>query len=572
MVEASSAWAVPDHILESIFGYATGLGRKANEYNDCGRCMSTSSLMNMLWVDRYWRSAIRPLFFRNAVLSKRDARFDWKMGGQFRTNLRDAVAMGAENLVQSVELHYELYYLLNEQTKGDPLYQVWLNSIQFVGTRQLIFSCDYFEVTEYMYADILARRAAEYSQRLDELFPNLESKVFRQFYYPSFDSTKSSRIVAAMCGRTRRISLDNDWLKIEPCVLPPITKLTYTLADNTPPDDFFAYLYSIAPTLEFLSLRDPRSLVWTRVVQHANESPVVYPRLQTLHINCHYVVSHWHHRPNHTEDVTVPIGPRSAPAGVPFPALREIGCKPAYPFANDVVFRGNRAVLKRAGFLLDSTSFKLLEGAGVFDSHAFPAMANIRLGDSRRASRHPQRVVERLLLRAFCMAPNASTAFVRLDLNNPVMGNAALVAALSSAPASLQNLVLPNVMLGLQHALHMLNLLPNLRRLTLALSSETDDEQAMLRVLASGALRTRVTNLTFMLDMIRSTELAAEHIRVLAALIKTLRLVTVSGPQMAEVAARLREPPARPEFTELGARMADIAVHCRRLNTADFPF
>ncbi|KAJ1943210.1 hypothetical protein FBU59_002981 [Linderina macrospora] len=572
MATASTAWAVPDHILESIFGYATGLGRKANEYSDCGRNMSMQSLMSMLWVNQYWRLVVQPLFFRNAVVFKSDARFDWRMGGQFRLNLREVAVLGAEDLVQSVELRYELYYLLNEQTQTDPLYQRWLENTQFKGTRQLVFCCDYFEVTEYMYVDILARRAAEYSQRLDELFPNLQSKAFRQFYYPSFDSAKSSRIVGAMCGRTRRISLDNDWLKIEPRILPPITKLTYTLADNTPPDDFFAYLYKIAPTLEFLSLRDPRSLVWTRVVQRADGSPIVYPRLQTLHINCYYVVSHWQHRPNHTEDVVVPIGPRSAPAGVPFPVLQEVGCKPAYPFANDIVFRGNNAVLKRAGFLLDITSFRVLEGAGVFDSHMFPAMANIKLGDSRRASQHPQRVVERLLTRAFCVAPTASTAFVRLDLSRPVPGDATLVAALSSASVHLQNLVLPDVTLGLQHAIQVLQVLPNLRRLTLALGSEAGDELAIVGALEGGALRTRVSSLTFMLDGIRSPELAAEHIRVLAAVIGTLRLVTVSGPQMAEVAAKIREVPARPEFAELASRLANITVCSRRLNITNFPF
>ncbi|KAJ1960376.1 hypothetical protein GGI12_003831 [Dipsacomyces acuminosporus] len=93
--------------------------------------------------------------------------------------------------------------------------------------------------------------------------------------------------------------------------------------------------------LEYLHVKFVRIQACAGIIQDGDGKPVVYPRLQTLILD---VLGAY-------DDDELRF--RELPRGAPFPSIRTLVCKYAYPFANNVLLRGCQTTLETLVLAVD---------------------------------------------------------------------------------------------------------------------------------------------------------------------------------------------------------------------------
>ncbi|KAJ1933459.1 hypothetical protein EC988_009114, partial [Linderina pennispora] len=120
-----------------------------------------------------------------------------------------------------------------------------------------------------------------------------------------------------------------------------------------------------AETLEELVTECTQPEACMMLVQDDGGQPIAYPRLTYLKIKSEFGVRI---QANDT---------RGAPDGSPFPALRTLVCSKAYPFRNDVMFRGNEGTLEVLKIAMDVTALVVLARSGVLDGRNRLALKHV---------------------------------------------------------------------------------------------------------------------------------------------------------------------------------------------------
>ncbi|KAJ1722183.1 hypothetical protein LPJ61_005957 [Coemansia biformis] len=141
-----------------------------------------------------------------------------------------------------------------------------------------------------------------------------------------------------------------------------LTHITY--AECSSVQTFVELIRNNSPTLQSLYIEaiDPQLLA--RLVQLPNMDTVEYPELTRLTVGC--------------ADRMAVVG-RSTLVGSPFPRLQHLSLTQAYPFTNDVVFRGNYQRLEHLSLHLDTSDILILNGYGTFAKGRFPNVNHMEL-------------------------------------------------------------------------------------------------------------------------------------------------------------------------------------------------
>ncbi|KAJ1955701.1 hypothetical protein EC988_001738 [Linderina pennispora] len=124
----------------------------------------------------------------------------------------------------------------------------------------------------------------------------------------------------------------------------PTVKLKSLTIDPSGPDpqSCFALARRCASTLESLTARYIHIHDCIQLIQDSHGRSTEYPNLKHLVIDALGAY----------EDNA--LATRLAPPGIPFPNLQHLGCKSAYPFANDVLLRGCHASLLKLEIAVDA--------------------------------------------------------------------------------------------------------------------------------------------------------------------------------------------------------------------------
>ncbi|ORX69153.1 hypothetical protein DL89DRAFT_268162 [Linderina pennispora] len=447
---ACSFQNLPEIVIGNILEHSTGLSRNNKGFASRQQACTASGAIAFISICRSWRSVARPIIFQLAFYSDAD-RAPKALLNPLRINICSAVSLGMEALVHAVI--FEL-----SSTTG-PSY----SSISFLSHDILSNAC--FPATMALTLVYAPGRRTKlrgiYStqciRRLAFLFPHLATTtIIKDDHSGSFSATSSTHtdrfanIQSAEDGPLRML--------FDSGPVSQLTRLEWTTLPKTNASTLLSLLYHSRLTLESFVLHDSNPQTWLLAVQDESGRCVVYPRLTNIVVD---------------GQISWFQTPRLAPDGVPFPALRSIRCLNSYPYANDIIFRGNAAHLAHVSIEVDPGSLQLLRNISVLTSGRFRSATTLRI--SSRIHCCPDELAQSIYTLAFSAAPKARN--IHLNIACPVEMSSGCVASRISAVGltHLQVLALPRVAFATRDIVVLASSCPSLIKLTAGIAKHDMD-------------------------------------------------------------------------------------------------
>ncbi|KAJ2774761.1 hypothetical protein IWQ57_000679 [Coemansia nantahalensis] len=281
-----------------------------------------------------------------------------------------------------------------------------------------------------------------------------------------------------------------------------LTSIRYTECASA--DTFVELIRNSAATLQTIHIEanDPRLLV--RLVQLPSLDVVEYPALTRLTVGC--------------VDRTGVVS-RTALAGAPFPNLRRLALAQAYPFAGDVVFRGNYDRLEHLSLQLDASDVAVLHSQRALARGRLPKVAHLEL-----ALVGPWPDAQLAALAA--AAPLAAPAVCNLQLCLPLGLPPAAALVPDGSLDKLRYLRVADLPLAAPDVLHLLRRLPALAQLIYEPDTVGEPAQPVADLVARHyPLAPRLRHVVFGMGACASIEHSAQHALLLAVLCPAIACV-----------------------------------------------
>ncbi|PIA15325.1 hypothetical protein COEREDRAFT_87942 [Coemansia reversa NRRL 1564] len=149
-----------------------------------------------------------------------------------------------------------------------------------------------------------------------------------------------------------------------------------------------------------------------------------------------------------------------------FPNLRKLELEQTYPFANDIVFRGNYHLLEHLSLKLSMSDVLSLGQQGVFRSNQFPCVRHLELIISLKNQPYDRDLGRRVSAIPLQIAPNVR--YLQINLPGFVYKDA-LIEQLegSRARANIKYLLIGYVTFTMDEIVRLLSLLPNIAQLVI---------------------------------------------------------------------------------------------------------
>ncbi|KAJ2079642.1 hypothetical protein H4R24_003643 [Coemansia sp. RSA 988] len=284
-----------------------------------------------------------------------------------------------------------------------------------------------------------------------------------------------------------------------------LTSITYSECGNV--GCFLQLVRANAKTLQTLLLdhRDPEVLV--RLIS----DDIQYLQLKKLCSSC-------------IDPLPTLFRPRPLAESI-FPNLRNLELEQPYPFANDIVFRGNYQLLERLSLKLSMSDVLALGQQGVFGRNQFPNVRHLELTISLRNQPYDQDLGRRVSAIPMQIAQNVE--HLRIDMPGFVYKDA-LFEQLKCSPArtNIKYLLIGYITFTVDDIVHLLGLLPNVAQLVVdpdTLSIEGNNalrDQRALKSLESRCfpLAPKLRQIVFELATGSDMESAAHYALVLGVL------------------------------------------------------
>ncbi|KAJ2908457.1 hypothetical protein GGI21_002866 [Coemansia aciculifera] len=182
-----------------------------------------------------------------------------------------------------------------------------------------------------------------------------------------------------------------------------------------------------APTLEIVDIDSEQDIDMPGLIQAADDSYIVYPRLIFLKL--------W--GPSFCNEQQRPVFRSDV---VPFPCLQFLSVGSDHPFGDDTFFRGNAATLKYLEMWVDSSAATMLSKYRVFTSAKHPMLQCVKIGATDGGSPPYSFVSEADAMRFYLsIGPSASVREIKGVLTaaetvlafTPILGDCAQIQVLS---------------------------------------------------------------------------------------------------------------------------------------------
>ncbi|KAI8321808.1 hypothetical protein GQ54DRAFT_311433 [Martensiomyces pterosporus] len=308
------------------------------------------------------------------------------------------------------------------------------------------------------------------------LFPNADRRLF---YAASNDNRNDPewiyRIAGAMSSddTAHALAFHLAFPRSTSVSLEAMTSLVHTvtglrhirLAFRTISDIHVDLVRRNSLTLESIHLSeiDSRHCLRLLIQQDAQGSnkPMVYPNVRTLEVGT---------------DCLYYLNQRTLPLGVPFPSLVSLNCMHAYPFANDVLLRGNSTTLESISLCVDERTLGMFAKTDLFsdsNDNAYPVLRRVRIY-STDYSRYvlPADRMPDVLRMTLCVPEGVQC--LELDALRGAAPDS-VISAIHNAPISRRNLRvlgIPHIKFSLAGLVELVQMLPNIEHLAIALSVE----------------------------------------------------------------------------------------------------
>ncbi|KAJ1960107.1 tyrosine-protein phosphatase siw14 [Dipsacomyces acuminosporus] len=362
--------SLPHSILHRIALYTSAFEQSSiRQWEMASSPEITRPLLSMLSVCKNWRAAVMPIFYHTAKLSISADSTHIEPTDDLTHSLSDVIRSKEYTLPRCVVVTVPYAGVFNGSIT---------NLLSSMGYADAVFP----EVTElrfnlYSGYYISDDDSAEYDFYTDcfcgyihAMFPNAQDYHFR--VYPFANADDSEMISNVLAGLTQRgagarvFEYVHSSNMVDISGFQLLTNLTHiTFQTDVDRAEYIKLVTQCADTLESVDLQRVKiASAWADLVQDQWGSPIVYPRLRKLSF-CVHESSLFHYL--------------DAPEGTPFPSLTHLSVTGGYPYANDILFRGNHKTLENLSIHLDIPKLFLFEEYGVFAKSRYPNLRSMEL-------------------------------------------------------------------------------------------------------------------------------------------------------------------------------------------------
>ncbi|KAJ1936915.1 hypothetical protein FBU59_004907, partial [Linderina macrospora] len=268
-----------------------------------------------------------------------------------------ALSNGNGSIVKKVTMHWEGEKLLG----GDALKYLQTerySNLVIPSVTEIEFCISFSRTLPSSLRKQLNTSAVEFSNEVRRIFPNATGFTLgkidsmRKHGTSTFMKTLFTSLSADMVDVTNSSEYNGVGfsLSFDHC---PLRKLV--LGNITTKSSTTQVVRRSAETLEELVTTSSHPDACMMLILDDSGQLIIYSRLTYLKIACEFGVR------IQLDDT------RGEPAGAPFPVLKTLVCSKAYPFRNDVMFRGNESTLEVLKIALDVTSLGVLDRCGILD-------------------------------------------------------------------------------------------------------------------------------------------------------------------------------------------------------------
>ncbi|KAJ2459811.1 hypothetical protein GGF42_001237 [Coemansia sp. RSA 2424] len=386
MLTLSAFQLLPPHAVKMIVDHVAGCSRL--RYDRISNDLDEYKLLQMplLWVCHNFRAFVY-------------ARFCSKYGLHLRDDKSEAVILRLSWPLCLRKIDYPTHRLAKDLYLNLELWSIYtgkavqlLSSVPYEGcalllVRQLAINLRLYEERRHVlrgqsptsfdvYPPDTTANIAAFVKRVKQMAPNIRQvDVSPDFFAESLLRQCNTHlmdliqqlygIVKARTAITHGCGLLVEYLDLEP--IRDLVHVTYRI--NATASRIMPLVRCSAQTLQSLELSGIVCMDYTTLVRDPDSGGrwVEYPRLHTLRLNSEYENA---------------ISRNSIPNGAtPFPKLRCLRIRRAYPFGDDALFRGNAATLEYLEIKLDRRIVAILERHNVFTPTSHPKLkcVNLRL-------------------------------------------------------------------------------------------------------------------------------------------------------------------------------------------------
>ncbi|KAJ1963060.1 hypothetical protein GGI12_002270 [Dipsacomyces acuminosporus] len=558
MALSSPAQNLPVHIIEPIVEYATGIRRLRRHKIADTAAYRCSALLPTLALCQQWREAALPLFYQEAALVSRingDVVTHWPP--QIHA-LERTIADGYASLVKAAYLYLPLDGILSGSVLtllSNPPYkdvvcrgatQLMLKFTSAVDARRKLTS-EAGEIVDRLCGRVL------------EMFPSAKEKLFsanidNPFTSPEWIHRCLTRLARDAASQSYDFTLPHGICVELPAELMGLRHILLNF--RTINSHHIAIVRRNWQTLECVHLTKISPRQCLDLVLDPEGVSVQYPNLHTLDLS----TGHFHD-----------IYQRTSPSGCPFPVLAHINCENAFPFANDVLLRGNRMSLKTVAIDIDRNAWEMFANTDLLSgSGNYPSLRQVTIynSDSGKAAISSDRAAGWLSL-AFSVPSNVCS--LKIGALRRIAGSDILAAArVSRVSQNLRVLDIPHVHFTVSQAVELIAMLPAIRTLTIELLGGSSSRD---QPLTSGEVQmiheryypvdTRLSALLFGRSNAENTEKHFDKAVLLVSLIPSLRRVFTNEQDCRPFTREIKAALASPVYSAYVDHLNSVAVFGR---------
>ncbi|KAI8320009.1 hypothetical protein GQ54DRAFT_10561 [Martensiomyces pterosporus] len=452
---------LPPRILKRIAFYTSNFDpstRCLGEGEEASHAV-TKDFLPLLSVCQGWRSVAKPIFYHSFSLTISADSTEIEATEDLTHSINDVIQSGAESLARCVTITIPYTGVLNGKIPALLSSDYYQNAV-FPEVAQLRFNL-------YSGYNITDDETADYSfytecfcTHIHGLFPNARDYQFKVYPFASaYDSEMIGGILMGLTQGTRTFEYIHSSSLVDICGLTQLTNLTHIcFQTDVSSEDCIEMVRMSAGTLESAELQHVNIAgSWVDLVQDQQGNPIVYRCLRALSI--------------HVDEHSL-CGELAAPEGTPFPSLTHLSCTGGYPFANDVLFRGNHATLQSLSVHIDVPKLLLFEEHGVFARERYPNLQRMEIaGPNEDFSIEPALALKVARI-PFEIGARVQSIWIQLD---GWLQGCTILHALRLSPhvrAQLRVFDACHIQFTLAETVELVRLLPNLDSLTCGLMDE----------------------------------------------------------------------------------------------------
>ncbi|ORX74944.1 hypothetical protein DL89DRAFT_264736 [Linderina pennispora] len=365
---ASVAQQIPSIILEKVIDYALyATGTAESPYHHC-ICFPYRHAVLLLGVCRWWRSLVLGTVYCEVYWCN-DPECSLCAGCRRNgcSSLRTfADALGSGHLVfaRTAKIHCRIEDIASGAAI-DTLRNAAFAGLAVPGVRSLEFH--FSSITDRSKFILLNETAPAvlFCDEIRRMFPGAHSVAVSDlaFQYWHYHEAFIKRLLSGLFAGIPSVHTIGAYPALDKVLsVNPTSIRSLSVGGVWPTEPKIELIRRHSETLEYLCVSDDTPEAFRDILVRHDGRPIEYPRVRTLILDLDTLM--------YTRKQVV----YQSPEGTPFPSLQHLVCIPEYPFANDILFRGNEDRLEVVRIHVTPPVIRALTRDGIARIGRFPAL------------------------------------------------------------------------------------------------------------------------------------------------------------------------------------------------------